>query len=267
MRTADHLGTYYICFNNRNYPFDDPRVRQAFSLVIDSPYLVHTITQTGETPASGLVPYGVYDAGGAGQEDFRTTGGAYWEVPVTAEVCRNNCDRARALLAEAGYPGGEGFPIVEYLYNTDDRNRTIAEAVQSMWAAELGVTVTLVNQDWGAVLQSCFDGDYQMACGVWIADYNDPVSFLDIWQTGGGNNIAHYSNAEFDEALCSAKTARTPAERMGFLHRAEDILIGRDRALAPIFFYTYSYCVHPDLKGVCCNPLGYVFFGYSRMAR
>lgn len=266
MTAADNLGTYFISFQTQKYPFDDARVREAFTLAIDSRYITENITRTGETPATGFVPYGVYDTEGAGGDDFRTAGGDYWEAPTTDEAYKTNCDKARQLLAEAGYPNGEGFPVVEYLYNTDDRNRMIAEALQSMWSEELGVTVNLSNQDWAIVLQTCYEGDYNMAGSVWFADYNDPSSFLDLWQTGGGNNIAQYSSADFDAAVEEAKSTDTPAERMKALHEAEDILIGRDYALAPVFFYTYCYCMDPDLQGVYYNPLGYFFFGYAKMS-
>jgi oligopeptide transport system substrate-binding protein len=150
---------------------------------------------------------------------------------------------------------------VEYLYNTDDRNRTIAEALQSMWAAELGVTVKLVNQDWAVVLQSCFDGDYQMACGVWIADYNAPSSFLDIWQTGGGNNIAHYSDAEFDRTVEMAKTPESPAERMRLLHRRRRCSSAVTMSLRPVFLLYLRPIAPIQTDGVYYSPAPVLFFG------
>ncbi len=264
MSAAHYLGTYFVSYQTQRHPFDDARVRQAFTLAIDSNYITGTLTGTGETPATGFVPYGVYDAEGAGGSDFRTVGGNYWQAPVTDEAYQANCDKARALLAEAGYPGGNGFPVVNYLYSTDDRNRVIAEALQSMWAAELGVTVTLTNQDWAVMMQTCHDGDYDMASGIWIADYNDPSSFLDLWVSGGSNNIARYSSPSFDAAMTAAKSTDVPADRMKAMHQAEDQLIGRDCALAPVFFYTCCYCADPSLHGVFYSPLGYFFFGYAR---
>ncbi len=266
LKTVDYLGTYFICFQNQRDPFDDARVRQAFTLAVDNRYIADAITRTGETPATGFVPSGVNDAGGVSGDDFRTVGGDYWAVPVDDTAYQANCEKARELLSEAGYPDGEGFPAVEYLYNTDDRNRLIAEALQSMWAAELGVTVKLANQDWAAVLQTCFDGEYDMACGVWIADYNDPISFLDMWYTDGGNNIARYSSPDFDAAIDRAKSTADPAERMAAMHEAEDILIGRDWVIGPIYFYSQCYCIDPGLKGVYYSPLGYFYFGYTSMA-
>lgn len=179
---APYIGTYYVCFNTEDEVFSNPLVRQAFSLVIDRNYIVENVSQSGEVPATGYVPSGVYDAEGANGDDFRTVGGEYYSV--SADDYQANCDKARELLAEAGYPNGEGFPAVEYMYNTDDRHKAIAEALQNMWQTELGVTVNLSNQDWNVFLKSRKDGDFQIARNGWIADYNDPCSFLDMWYTG-----------------------------------------------------------------------------------
>lgn len=253
-----YIGTYYVSFNNQQAPFDDARVREAFSLVIDRNYIVENITQTGETPADAYVPFGVNDAGGPGTDDFRTVGGAYYSVKE--DDYQANCDRARELLAEAGYPDGEGFPIVDYLYNTNERHKVIGEALQDMWQKELGVTVTLDNQDWQVFLQTRKNHEYSIARNGWIADYNDPISFLDMWMTGGGNNDNAYSRAEYDEAIAVAKSTSDPAERMKAMHEAEDMFIGEDHAAAPIYFYANKYMMNDRVEGMYYTPLGYFMF-------
>ncbi len=258
---ADYLGTYYVCFNTEDEVFSDPLIREAFSLVIDRNYIVENVSQAGEVPATAYVPAGVNDAEGASGDDFRTVGGEYYSV--AEEDYEANCEKARELLAEAGYPNGEGFPTVEYTYNTDDKHKAIAEALQSMWQEQLGVTVTLSNQDWNVFLESRKQGDYQIARNGWIADYNDPCSFLDMWYTDGGNNDAQYSNPEYDAQIDAAKATADPAERMAAFHAAEDILIGQDSVLAPIYFYTQPYMLAEDIEGMYYTPLGYFFFGYT----
>lgn len=259
---APYIGTYYVCFNTEDEVFSNPLVRQAFSLVIDRNYIVENVSQSGEVPATGYVPSGVYDAEGANGDDFRTVGGEYYSV--SADDYQANCDKARELLAEAGYPNGEGFPAVEYMYNTDDRHKAIAEALQNMWQTELGVTVNLSNQDWNVFLKSRKDGDFQIARNGWIADYNDPCSFLDMWYTGGGNNDAQYSNPEYDALIDAAKATSDQTERMADFHKAEDLLIGQDSVLAPIYFYTNPYMLSDNISGMYYTPLGYFFFGYTQ---
>ena len=259
---APYIGTYYVCFNTEDEVFSNPLVRQAFSLVIDRNYIVENVSQSGEVPATGFVPSGVYDAEGANGDDFRTVGGDYYSV--SADDYQANCDKARELLAEAGYPNGEGFPAVEYMYNTDDRHKAIAEALQNMWQTELGVTVNLSNQDWNVFLKSRKDGDFQIARNGWIADYNDPCSFLDMWYTGGGNNDAQYSNPEYDALIDAAKATSDQTERMAAFHKAEDLLIGQDSVLAPIYFYTNPYMLSDNISGMYYTPLGYFFFGYTQ---
>ena len=258
---ADYLGTYYVCFNTEDEVFSDPLIREAFSLAIDRNYIVENVSQAGEVPATAYVPSGVNDAAGPSGDDFRTVGGDYYSV--AAEDYEANCEKARELLAEAGYPNGEGFPTVEYTYNTDDKHKAIAEALQNMWQEVLGVTVTLNNQDWNVFLESRKQGDYQIARNGWIADYNDPCSFLDMWYTDGGNNDAQYSNPEYDAQIDAAKATSNQEERMAAFHAAEDILIEQDSVLAPIYFYTQPYMLADDIQGMYYTPLGYFFFGYT----
>ena len=261
LNIVDYIGTYYVCYQTQAAPFDNALVRQAFTLAIDSKYIVEQVTQTGQVPATGFVPAGIYDADANG-DDFRTVGGDYWDAPVDDATYQANCEKARQLLAEAGYPNGEGFPTVTYLYNTSDAHKAVGEALQQMWQEELGVTVQLQNQEWNAFLQTRKDGDYSIARNGWIADYNDPCSFLDMWYTGGGNNDAQYSNPEYDAMIDAAKATSDPAERMSYFHKAEDIIIGQDWALGPIYFYTQKYMMADDISGAFYTPLGYFIYGY-----
>ncbi len=256
LRIVPYIGTYYVCYNVEKAPFDDPKVRQAFTLAIDAQYIVENVTQTGQVPASGFVPSGVAGADG----DFRTEGGDYWTPATTDEQYAENVKKAKELLAEAGYPDGKGFPTVTYLYNTSDNHKKIGEALQQQWQTALGVEVKLENQEWAAFLETRKNGEYQIARNGWIADYNDPISFLDMWLTGGGNNDAQYSNKDYDAAINEAKSTADPAARMAAMHKAEDIIMGQDWALGPIYFYTQKYMLNTDVKGMYYTPLGYFFF-------
>lgn len=264
LKIVDYIGTYYVCYQTQKAPFDDPRVRQTFTLAVNRTFIVDKVTQAGQVPANGFVPAGVYDAAGSTGDDFRTVGGAYYSIEGDADYSYEaNCEKARELLAEAGYPNGEGFPVVEYLYNTSDAHKAVAEALQNMWETELGVKVTLNNQEWAVFLQTRKDGNYSIARNGWIADYNDPMSFLDMWLTGGGNNDAQYANADYDAKIQEAKNTTDPAARMQLMHEAENIIMGQDWALNPLFFYTQKYMLSDRVGGMFYTPLGYFFFSYA----
>lgn len=263
LKIADYLGTYYVSINTQRAPFTDPRVRKAFTLAIDRDYIINQITRTGQKPASGFVPAGMADAEAG--SDFRQTGGDYYGI--TPADYEKNVAEAKRLLAEAGYPGGAGFPVVEYIYNTNDAHRAIAEALQDMWRTALGVTVTLSNQDWAVFLDTRKTGGYSIARDGWIGDYNDPINFLDMFITGGGNNNSQYANPEYDRLIAAAKGTAVQADRMRYLHQAEDLLVGADYAVGPIYFYTQMYMMNPALSGMYYTPLGYFFFTNVKSAK
>ncbi|GHU96720.1 ABC transporter substrate-binding protein [Spirochaetia bacterium] len=264
LTVVPYLGTYYVSFNTQKAPFTDPRIRKAFTLAIDRTYIVEQITKTGQQPADGFVPSGIADAAGAGS-DFRRTGGAYYSI-APGDYEKKNIAEAKQLLADAGYPNGQGFPVVEYLYNTSDAHRAVGEALQNMWTTALGVTVTLSNQEWGVFLDSRKTGAYQFARDGWIGDYNDPIGFLDMFVTGGGNNNPQYDNPAFNKLIEQAKATAVPAERMALMHQAEDVLLKTDMALAPIYFYTNKYMLNPRVTGMYYTPLGYFYFDKAKLA-
>jgi len=262
LTVVPYIGTYYVEFQTQKAPFDDPKVRQAFTLAIDRNYIVENITQTGQLPASGFVPSGIYDKEGAGS-DFREVGGDYYSVEDADYAA--NCEKARQLLAEAGYEGGAGFPTVEYVYNTSDAHKNIAEALQNMWKTELGVEVTLSNEEWNTFLETRKVGNYSIARAGWIADYNDPATFLDMFVTGGGNNDPQYNNPAYDELVRQFKASSDPSERFTLLHQVEDIVLGEDWIIAPIYFYTELFMAKPELQGVYRTPMGFTIFSYAHM--
>lgn len=261
LKTKEQLGTYYVAFNNQKAPFDNPKVREAFSLAIDRNYIVEKVTQAGEIPADGFVPLGVND-NDANMPDFRKEGGSYYSVKP--EDYQANCDKARQLLTEAGYPGGKDFPVVEYLYNTSGQYKAIAEVLQNTWKSVLGVTVTLQNQDWNTYIQSVVNGSYQVAGERWIADYNDPITFLDLFKSDSGNNDPKYNNPAYDEKIGQTQNTSDQAERMKYLHQAEDLLL-KDNVIAPLYFYVQPYMT--TLEGWYNSPMGYMFFDHATVKK
>lgn len=258
LKVLPQLGTYCAVFNTQKAPFDNPLVRQAFSLAIDRSYICENVVQTGVEPASAWVPSGISNGSGG---DFRRDGGDYYNISKAGY--KANCEMARELLAQAGYPDGKGFPVVEYLYNTMDSHQKIYEAMGNMWSNVLGVTVTGSNQDWNVFLTTRETGDFQMARHGWVADYNDAMNFLDMYTTSniGGNNYPRWSNKEYDNLIDKAVREKDGNERQRMLHQAEDKLM-MDSAILPIYFYVDKYCLNNRITGMYHSPLGYYFFKY-----
>jgi oligopeptide transport system substrate-binding protein len=251
------LGTYYVSFNTQKAPFDNPKVREAFSLAIDREFICKEIGKAGQQPAGAFVPTGLSDADPT--KEFREVGGDYYDP--TAAGYEANLARAKELMKEAGYENGEGFPTVEYLYNTSDAHKLIAEALQDMWG-KLGVEVTIASQEWATFLNTRKNGDYQIARNGWLGDYNDPISFLDMWITGSGNNDAHWSNPEYDKLIAEVKASSDPVERFEKMHKAEDIIFA-ESMLAPIYYYVDLYLMSTKLQNAYSSPLGYKYFMYA----
>jgi oligopeptide transport system substrate-binding protein len=257
MKIAPYLGTYYASFNNKKAPFNNVDVRHAFTLAIDRNYIVNNVSRHGEKPASGFVPTGVKDA--AAGSDFRADGGDYYSIKP--EDYQANVKQAQQLLAKAGYPNGKGFPVVEYVYNTNDNHRMIAEALQNMWQTALNVKVTITNEEWNTFLDDRKKGTYSgIVRDGWIADYNDPINFLDMFTTGNGNNNPQYVNADYDNLIDQVRATGDQPTRMKLMHQAEDMILGRDWAMAPIYFYTQPYLMKSNIKGVFFTSLGFFFF-------
>jgi oligopeptide transport system substrate-binding protein len=148
-----------------------------------------------------------------------------------------NPSRARELLAQAGYPGGKGFPTVSYLYDNKKLNEDIAVEIQSMLSQELGVHVELVKQEWKVYLNSTNRLDYDFCRSSWIGDYNDPTSFLECFVSNSGNNRTGWSNRTYDDLLSSAAKEADPQTRLNILAQAEDILLNQGTPICPLYFY------------------------------
>ena len=217
---APFLGNYFVRFNVTRKPFNDPRVRQALALVVDKVLICEKITRAGELPASSLTPPG--------------TGGNYQAPPGLTR----DPDAARRFLAEAGFPGGRGFPLFSYLYKGDsDLDRDIAVELQGMFARELGIKMLLQPQEWTVYLSSQGNLDYDICRSSWVGDYNDPYTFLGMFITGDGNNRTGWSNPAYDELIRAAAREADPVKRFGIFAEAEQILIREDVPICPLFYY------------------------------
>ena len=246
------LGTYYVCFNNDHPPFDDPLVRKALTLAIDREYICEAVMEGTYVPATAMVGFGFQDD--EPQKDFRETGGDYISADYEA-----NKKLAREALAEAGYPDGVGFPLVEYMYNSSPMHKSVAEVLQASWGEVLGIKVNLTVQEFGSFINSRRQGNYEVARNGWLPDWNDPSSMLAIFQSDGGNNDSNYYNPEFDQYLAESLASNDKTVRMSALHNAEKVLMD-DWGTAPVMYYANNFVVVPELKGWSYNPLGLAMF-------
>jgi len=235
--SAPFLGTLFLRFNCTKKPFNDARVRKAFSLVIDKSLLVNKITRAGEPVASSLTPPGT----------------AGYQPPPGLSY---NVAKARELLAQAGYPDGRNFPHVSFLYNEGDVNEGLAVEMQAMFRQSLGVSIDLQRQEWKVYLRSLSSLDYDICRSSWVGDYNDPNTFLASFITDDGNNRTGWSNTEFDHLIADAGKEPDREKRFAIFRRVEQILISEEAPICPIYFYVgVEFYDGAKLGGIQANLL------------
>jgi oligopeptide transport system substrate-binding protein len=260
---------YYYRFNTRRPPLDDARVREAINLAIDRGSIVDRILGLGQLPADHFVPPGIP---------------GYASPPSSIRL---DVARARQLLAAAGFPGGQGFPALGIVYNTAELHKKLAEAISDQLRQNLGIDVRPYNQEWQSWVATVRSGQYDMARAVWVGDYVDPNSFLELWVTNGGNNLTGFSSPTYDaliraaadvgrfvsdparllarleqpdklrelfarSAQASGDQRRTLLEqaRLELLREAEAILIRQEFPVLPIYFYVNLGFKAPGLRGL-----------------
>lgn len=228
-RYGPYLATYFYSFNVTRAPLDDRRVRRALALAVDREKLTKYLLHGSKEPWGNVVAPGFAD------------------YPYPAGV-RFDPEEARRLLAAAGHPGGRGFPPVEILFSTSADHRKIAEAIQEMWKRELGIDVTLANQEFASYMRATAALQYQVARRSWIADYEDPSTFLDVLRRGEGNNRTGWGSAAFDSLLAAAAVEMDPARRFRLLAAAEEVALD-EMPFLPIYGYRTVEMVAPYVRG------------------
>ena len=301
------IGTYYVCWNinEQILPADSKltgveaekakaEIRNAVSLLLDRNYIVDQIAQGGQIPASSFVAMGLTDADGS--QFYKNTGvskdyDGYFDT--SAEALKANFNTAIETLKKYyNYDEASGkftnFPKMTYLYNTDEGHKAIGEYIQST-LANVGIELSMENQEWATFLNTRKDGDYSIARNGWLADYNDPISFLDMWTTASGNNDVQFGKGAhkdikgysidltkfgykdkvengtwaetYDVLIARIKTCTDKNNRYAMMHLAEDMLMATG-CITPIYFYTDQYMLAKNVKGFFSNPLGYKYFMY-----
>ena len=246
------LGTYYVSLNLKRDAFKDAKVRKALSLAIDRDYVANTIMQGTYSTADSIVGPGIVDENGY----FHDNGNA----PYISADYEANLAEAKKLLAEAGYPNGEGYPTIEYSCNDAGYHVPLAEYLQQAWG-DLGITLTINKMEWSSFTPARRAGEYDVARNGWVMDYNDPSNMLDLFCTSNGNNDGKYANPDFDAAIDASRVADS-AEHFAQLHKAEDILM-EDMGCLPIAYYNDYWLQSPTLKGTWHSPYGYWYLQYG----
>ncbi|MEN4534307.1 peptide ABC transporter substrate-binding protein [Pantoea agglomerans] len=232
--TPDQLGTYYYAFNTQKGPTADVRVRKALSWSIDRKVIAEKVLGTGEKPAWHFTPDVT-----AGFKPLPTFMQQHDQNSLNAQ--------AKSLLAAAGY--GPGKPLkLKLLYNTSESHQKIAIAVASMWKKNLGVDVTLENQEWKTYIDSRNSGNFDVIRASWVGDYNEPSTFLNLLTSGNSSNIPRFNNADYDAVIAKASRETSDQVRNSDYNRAEQIL-AEQAPIAPIYQYTNGRLIKPWVKG------------------
>ena len=234
------VSTKFIEINVARPPFNDVRVRRAFALVIDRAALVRDIRRDGSRAADSLV------VPGSGPPPGYTPRIRLAGDPV----------RARALLAEAGFPNGANFPAVSVVFaGSKAGDQTLMEAMQAMWQKELGVHVDLVPQEEKVWLDTQRTKSFQLYLYAW-QDINDPVALLQLFLSQSPNNSSGWSSAEFDREFAAAGQSATDAERWTHLQNADAVLVD-ELPLIPLYHENQNYLVQTSVRGWEDNALNW----------
>ncbi|MBN1059053.1 peptide ABC transporter substrate-binding protein [Clostridium botulinum] len=251
------LGTGFYVINvsdsvnaidpNATKVLQDKRVRKALNLAIDRTSIITNILKGGQTPATGFVAQGIKDPNGTDFSDKK-----YFKA-------EGDVEEAKKLLAEAGYPNGEGFPNLVALINPANPNGDVAQAMQDMWKTNLGINVELQSQEWKVFQTTRSAKQYEIGFHAWTGDYIDPMTFLDMWESTSGQNCAGYNNPEYDKLIRAAKVEQDQTKRFEMLHQAEDILM-EDMPIIPLNYQIKTKGIKDYVKGVNVSPLGFIYF-------
>jgi len=227
LRQEPYVGTMFIRCNTTRKPLDDVRVRRALNMAFRQDDLCNKIMR-GFIPAHGMTPpMAGYD---------------------TPKAVTYDPEMARQLLAEAGFPGGKGFPRMKILIASRETAATVAQAIQAMWRQELGIEVEIENKEWTAYLAAMQDLDYDFASSGWIGDFLDPLTFLEMWTEGNGNNLTGWSSPKFEELLKKSHQEADPVARYALLREAEIVLTDESPTLL-LAWYARNYLMHPSVEG------------------
>ena len=241
-------GTTYYEVNCSKAPYDNPKVRQALAMAIDRTALIENVLQSTDNPAYSLIAPG-YSVDGVAYDEGRSDYG----LSATADV-----EGAQAMLAEAGYPGGEGFPVLELSYYTNETVKNIVEAMQQMWQENLGIKVNVSTEEWAVYYENIQALNYDVGAMGWGADYMHPMTFFPLRVSDASGNNSGYANAEYDALVKKAQSETDPMKAMELMRAAEDVMMA-EMPLIPLYFRSSPKMMAPYVKGWTITPLNNMY--------
>lgn len=293
------LGTYYVSFNVndealKNFSESEKAdIRKALGLLVDRNYVCEQIGKAGQVPAAGFVAMGLTEPDGSeyiSKNGPKGDGKGYYSVENTEDAYLANCAEAVKLLEGVAKSSGKftvtdgkvsGFPTLTYITNEGSGHEAIAAYLQQVWS-QYGFDIKVEVQEWATFLNTRKNGAYSVARNGWLGDYNDPISFLDMWITASGNNdcqfgkgahasFAAYSyngkdnltwSQAYDACIAAVKAEGDANKRFALMHEAENILMSTG-AICPLYYYTDIFMCSKSIDGFFSTPLGFKYFMYA----
>ncbi|WFA06621.1 peptide ABC transporter substrate-binding protein [Bacillus sp. HSf4] len=246
VKVFEQAGLYFYRFNVNMEPFKNENIRKAFAMAIDQQEIVDYVTKNGEKPARAFVSPGIKGPSG---KDFREEGG---------DLVKYDPEEAKKLLEkgmrEEHY---QKLPAVTLTYSTKPEHKKMAEAIQQKLKSTLGVNVKLANMEWNTFLEEQKALKFQFSQSSFLADYADPVNFLESFQTGNAMNRTGWSNKAYDQLINAAKKEADEQKRNELMHQAEKLLF-EGMPIIPIHFYNQVHLEKENVKGIIRHPVGYI---------
>ncbi|MFK8137090.1 MAG: peptide ABC transporter substrate-binding protein [Bdellovibrionales bacterium] len=240
LKRVPYLRGYYYAFNTTKKPFDNDKVRKAFAYAVNRS-VFPKILKGGQLPSSSWVPKGLF---------------AY-----NSEIgIKYNPEKAKKLLAEAGYPGGKDFPRLEMAFDSRDFNKPVAEALQAMWKTTLGVSLEIVSMEWKVYLKAMREDASPIYRLGWGADFPDPHNFMDLFLSTSGNNYTRWNNPDYDKLIAQGSKEKQSSVRKEIYDSAQRILLEKDTVIIPLFNETLNFMVSERVKSYHVNNMGDINF-------
>jgi oligopeptide transport system substrate-binding protein len=235
LRVDPTLQVNFLRFNTARPPLNDPRVRRALALAIDRAVLAKSVLQGSREPATAITPPG--------------TGGYTARASIGI-----NLDEARKLLADAGFAGGKGLPVVDIQTRNDEIMPRVAEALQAMWQRDLGFRTTISPLEQKTWIQNQQTQNYGISTAAWTADFPDPVTFLGMFTANSAYNWTGWNHPEYEKLMTTAATTADARQRFELFQQAETVLLN-ESPVTPLYFGAQTYLIHPAVKSWEPAPL------------